>query len=694
MSIRMALVGNPNCDKTTMFNAMTGANQYVGNWPGVTVEKKEGKLKGHPDVTVTDLPGIYSLSPYTLEEVVSRNYLLNEHPDVIINLVDATNIERNLYLTTQVLELGIPVVVALNMMDVIKKRGDQINSIKLSEKLGCPVIEVSALRGSGLKELYNKAIEVASLKEPFRPVHSFQKRVEQALEVNENNISGHVDASQLRWYAIKLFEKDEKVLASLEGRMKLPAEIQETIAACEEELDDDGESIITNERYQYITSIIGSVVKKARTGLTPSDRIDQIVTNRILALPIFVVIMALVYAISMGSWTVSIGTKATDWANDGLFGDGWFVPFTADTEAWEEASGAHEEANTVIEGFLAAAEKAGVDTSEFTAAREDGTLDDAMIQAFAAQTADLTTDVYFYDDETGVTTTETVDLSHFEEALTVEEPDPNEYGTWVPGIPVLVENLLNSIGCNEVQAQIEIGFEKFLEEKNYQAIVTHFGDLGALKQLPGLAIQRLMEKGYGFGAEGDWKTAAMVRLMKIMTAGVKDAKGTSMMEDYTYNFVPGKEGILQSHMLEVCPSVADGKIGIKVCPLSMGDREDPARLVFTSKTGPAIATSLIDLGDRFRLIINDVECKKVEKPMPKLPVGSAFWTPQPNLKTGAEAWILAGGAHHTAFSYDLTAEQMGDWAAAMGIEAVYIDKDTNIRDFKNELRWNELAFRK
>ena len=450
MSIRMALVGNPNCGKTTMFNAMTGANQYVGNWPGVTVEKKEGKLKGHPDVTVTDLPGIYSLSPYTLEEVVSRNYLLNEHPDVIINLVDATNIERNLYLTTQVLELGIPVVVALNMMDVIKKRGDQINSIKLSEKLGCPVIEVSALRGSGLKELYNKAIEVASLKEPFRPVHSFQKRVEQALEVIENNISGHVDASQLRWYAIKLFEKDEKVLASLEGRMKLPAEIQETIAACEEELDDDGESIITNERYQYITSIIGSVVKKARTGLTPSDRIDQIVTNRILALPIFVVIMALVYAISMGSWTVSIGTKATDWANDGLFGDGWFVPFTADTEAWEEASGAHEEANTVIEGFLAAAEKAGVDTSEFTAAREDGTLDDAMIQAFAAQTADLTTDVYFYDDETGVTTTETVDLSHFEEALTVEEPDPTEYGTWVPGIPVLVENLLNSIGCNEV----------------------------------------------------------------------------------------------------------------------------------------------------------------------------------------------------------------------------------------------------
>ena len=245
-----------------------------------------------------------------------------------------------------------------------------------------------------------------------------------------------------------------------------------------------------------------------------------------------------------------------------------------------------------------------------------------------------------------------------------------------------------------VQAGIEIGFERFLEEKNYHAIVTHFGDLGALKQLPGLAIQRLMEKGYGFGGEGDWKTAAMVRVMKIMAQGVKDAKGTSFMEDYTYNLVPGKEGILQAHMLEVCPSIAEGKISIKERPLSMGDREDPARLVFTSKTGPAIATSLIDLGDRFRLIINDVECKKNEKPMPKLPVATAFWTPMPNLTTGAEAWILAGGAHHTAFSYDLTAEQMGDWANAMGVEAVYIDKDTTIRQFKNELLWNSVAYRK
>ena len=245
----------------------------------------------------------------------------------------------------------------------------------------------------------------------------------------------------------------------------------------------------------------------------------------------------------------------------------------------------------------------------------------------------------------------------------------------------------------EVQAGIEIGFERFLEEKNYQAIVTHFGDLGALKQLPGLAIQRLMEKGYGFGGEGDWKTAAMVRVMKIMTQGMKDAKGTSFMEDYTYNLVPGKEGILEAHMLESA-QVLQMVRSASSEPLSMGDREDPARLVFTAKTGPGIATSLIDLGDRFRLLINDVDCKKTEKPMPKLPVATAFWTPQPNLITGAEAWILAGGAHHTAFSYDLTAEQMGDWADAMGIEAVYIDKDTTIRQLKNELRWNALAYRK
>ncbi len=244
-----------------------------------------------------------------------------------------------------------------------------------------------------------------------------------------------------------------------------------------------------------------------------------------------------------------------------------------------------------------------------------------------------------------------------------------------------------------VQAGIEIGFEKFLKDLNYHAVVTNFQMLAGLRQLPGLAIQRLMEKGYGFGAEGDWKTAAMVRLMKIMTGGMKAAKGTSFMEDYTYNLVPGKEGILQAHMLEVCPTIAEGKIGIKVNPLSMGEREDPARLVFTSKAGRGIAASLIDLGNRFRLIINEVECIAQDIPMPKLPVATAFWKPEPDLATGAEAWILAGGAHHTAFTYDLTAEQMGDWAASMGIEAIYIDKNTSIHSLKNELRWNQMAFK-
>ncbi len=244
-----------------------------------------------------------------------------------------------------------------------------------------------------------------------------------------------------------------------------------------------------------------------------------------------------------------------------------------------------------------------------------------------------------------------------------------------------------------VQAQMEIGFERFLKEKNYQAIVTHFGDLGNLEQLPGLAIQRLMEKGYGFGAEGDWKVAAMVRLMKLMTQGMEDAKGTSMLEDYTYNFVKGKEGILQAHMLEICPSIASGAIAIRCNPLSMGNKEDPARLVFTSKTGDGIAVSLIDLGNRFRLIVNDVCCKNVDKPMPKLPVATNYWTPQPDLYVGAQAWILAGGAHHTAFSYDLTATQMGDWAAAMGIEVVYIDEHTNIRDFNKDLMLGEVYYR-
>ena len=290
MSIKLALVGNPNCGKTTMFNAMTGANQYVGNWPGVTVEKKEGKLKGYSDVVVTDLPGIYSLSPYTLEEVVSRNYIINDKPDAIINLVDATNIERNLYLTTQVLEMGIPVVVALNMMDIVKKNGDQIDAVRLSKELGCPVIEVSALKGTGLKDLYAKAVEAARAKACSGHQHAFDSRVEKALNDIEDLISGHVPENQLRWYAVKIFEQDEKVVSELE-KLNLDDQFARIIAACEKEMDDDSESIITNERYEYITSVLGKVYKKNRKGLSTSDKIDRIVTNRILALPIFAVIM-------------------------------------------------------------------------------------------------------------------------------------------------------------------------------------------------------------------------------------------------------------------------------------------------------------------------------------------------------------------------------------------------------------------
>ncbi len=334
MSIKVALVGNPNCGKTTMFNAMTGANQYVGNWPGVTVEKKEGKLKGYSDVIVTDLPGIYSLSPYTLEEVVSRNYVINEKPDVIINLVDATNIERNLYLTTQVMEMGIPVVVALNMMDVVKKNGDKIDAVKLSSELGCPVVEVSALKGTGLKELFAKAVEVAKAKAHTGYQHKFAAPVEEALDGIEGLLSGKVPENQLRWFAVKLFEQDEKVYKELSSRISSPDDLSALIAKCEQAMDDDGESIITNERYEYITSIIGKVYHRKRTGMSTSDKIDQIVTNRILALPIFAVVMFLVYSLAMGTsiadggW--AIGTFATDWANDTLFGEvvpGFFDSF-------------------------------------------------------------------------------------------------------------------------------------------------------------------------------------------------------------------------------------------------------------------------------------------------------------------------------------------------------------------------------
>ena len=417
MELKIALAGNPNCGKTTLFNALTGSSQYVGNWPGVTVEKKEGKLKGHKDVVIQDLPGIYSLSPYTLEEVVARNYLVGEKPDAILNIVDGTNIERNLYLTTQLIELGIPVVVAVNMIDLVRKNGDEIDLNKLGAALGCQVVTMSALKGEGGKEAAERAVALARSHQAGELPHVFTGSVEHAIAHIEESISGLVEERYLRWYAIKVFERDEKVREQLNLTGELKEHLEAHIADCERELDDDAESIITNQRYAYISSVVNKAVKKKRAAhsMSTSDKIDRVVTNRIAALPIFVAVMVLVYAISMGGWTVSIGTRLTDWANDGLFGDGWFVPFTADVDAWDEDSGAFEEASAMIAGYEAG-----------------------------------DSEVYFYDDETGETTVVPVTEEAYQQALTVPEPDPTEYGTWVPGIPVLVENGLTAVGCNEV----------------------------------------------------------------------------------------------------------------------------------------------------------------------------------------------------------------------------------------------------
>ena len=318
MGIKIALAGNPNCGKTTLFNALTGSNQFVGNWPGVTVEKKEGKLKGHSDVVITDLPGIYSLSPYTLEEVVARNYLINERPDAILNIIDGTNLERNLYLTTQLVELGIPVVVAINMIDIVRKNGDQIYADQLAKELGCQVMEISALKGTGIQEAAEKAIQIAQQKKAMIPQHKFSGCVEHAIAHIEEAALHNMPEAQQRWYAIKVFERDEKVLEQLKIDQKTLTHIEGDIKSAEEEMDDDAESIITNERYVYIASIIKGCLKKKKVGMTTSDKIDKIVTNRFLGLPIFAVIMFLVYYISM----VTVGSAATDWANDGLFGDG------------------------------------------------------------------------------------------------------------------------------------------------------------------------------------------------------------------------------------------------------------------------------------------------------------------------------------------------------------------------------------
>ena len=330
MSIKIALAGNPNTGKTTLFNALTGTNQYVGNWPGVTVEKKEGGLKGHKDVSIMDLPGIYSLSPYTLEEVVSRNYLVQERPDAILNIIDGTNLERNLYLTTQLMELGIPVVVAVNMMDVVRKSGDKLDTQKLSAALGCDVVEISALKGTGVMEAAEKAISAAGSGEAVLPPHRFTGSVEHALAHIEELTLHNLPEAQQRWYAVKLFERDGKVIEQLNLSKSVVDHIEQDIKACEDELDDDAESIITAERYNWIGSIIGSCYKRRNQGqLSVSDKIDKIVTNRILALPIFACVMFLVYALSMGGWAISVGTMATDWANDVLFGE--WVPALFDT---------------------------------------------------------------------------------------------------------------------------------------------------------------------------------------------------------------------------------------------------------------------------------------------------------------------------------------------------------------------------
>lgn len=421
MDIRIALAGNPNSGKTTLFNALTGANQFVGNWPGVTVEKKEGKLKKHSNVVIMDLPGIYSLSPYTLEEVVARNYLIQERPDAILNIIDGTNLERNLYLTTQLTELGIPVVVAVNMMDVVKKNGDHIHIDELSRQLGCKVVEISALKGTGTMQAAEEAVKAAANTKTI-PQHSFSGPVEHAIAHIEEAAVHNLPAEQQRWYAIKIFERDEKVLSQLKLSKTVLDHIEEDILAAEKELDDDAESIITNERYLYIASIIkGCYKKKSRGKLTTSDKIDKVVTNRWLALPIFAVVMFIVYYLSVST----VGTWATDWANDGLFGDGYHL-FAIGSAEYEEAAEEYVIPGAVVEAFESAAEEADVDP---------------------AQATDLTTTAYLYDDDGNVEEEIPVDFAAYEEAAAIEEPDPANYGVWVPGLPSLIGDGLKAINC-------------------------------------------------------------------------------------------------------------------------------------------------------------------------------------------------------------------------------------------------------
>lgn len=451
MDMRIALAGNPNSGKTTLFNALTGSNQFVGNWPGVTVEKKEGKLKKHEGVIITDLPGIYSLSPYTLEEVVARNYLITERPNAILNIIDGTNLERNLYLTTQLTELGIPVVVAINMMDIVRKNGDTINTSELSRQLGCKVVEISALKGTGVMEAAEAAIDAAQNAKTV-PMHTFSGVVEHALAHIEEAAVHNMPEEQQRWYAIKIFERDDKVLEQVKLDETIRSHIEADIKAAEEEMDDDAESIITNERYVYIGEIIKGCYKKKSAGkLSSSDKIDRIVTNRWLGLPIFAIIMFLVYYISM----VTVGTAATDWANDGLFGDGWHL-FGIGTSAYEEANGEYTAAMQAVDAFV------GLDLEA-----EDFDETAALAELKNFQTSDASATVDVEDEETlaistmtayydaipnGADEESTVGMTYLDAVAYLEEngfkePDPADYGVWVPGIPVLVGNGLEAAGA-------------------------------------------------------------------------------------------------------------------------------------------------------------------------------------------------------------------------------------------------------
>ena len=453
MSIRIALAGNPNSGKTTLFNALTGSNQFVGNWPGVTVEKKEGKLKKHDDVTITDLPGIYSLSPYTLEEVVARNYLIGERPDAILNIIDGTNLERNLYLTTPLTELGIPVVLAINMMDVVKKNGDKIDTAVLAQQLGCKAVEISALKGDGVTQAAEAAIEAAKSSKTV-PMHTFSGPVEHALAHIEEAVVHGLPEEQQRWYAVKIFERDDKVLEQLNIPDDTLAHIEEDISAAETELDDDAESIITNERYIYIADLIQSCYKKRNKGaLSTSDKIDKVVTNRWLGLPIFAAVMFLVYWVAM----VAVGAPATDWANDGLFGDGYHL-FGIGSGAYEEADGEYSDALNALQAF-----------TEIDPEAEDFDEDAAKAELAAFVPAEKSAEIDVEDEETLETNTltayydaipedadeeETVGTT-FEEAKQFfaekgfEAPDPAEFGVWVPGVPALIGGLLEKVNAAE-----------------------------------------------------------------------------------------------------------------------------------------------------------------------------------------------------------------------------------------------------